>query len=129
MAAFDKIESGFPSLDQILDYIRLGDNVVWQVSAVEEFRMFAEPFVRQAVADGRRVIYIRFAQHRPVLDCLDGVKVCRFNPDRGFEAFTVAIHDCVSQEGREAFYVFDCLSELQSVWYTDLMRHDGLHGA
>ena len=121
MAAFDKIESGFPSLDRILDYIRLGDNVVWQVSAVEEFRMFAEPFVRQAVAAGRRVIYIRFAQHRPVLDCLDGVKVCRFNPDRGFEAFTVAIHDCISQEGREAFYVFDCLSELQSVWYTDLM--------
>ena len=41
-------------------------------------------------------------------------------PDRGFEAFTVAIHE-KSPEGREAFYIFDCLSELQSVWYTDLM--------
>ena len=44
-----------------------------------------------------------------------------FNPDDGFETFTVAIYDQITQEGRDAFYVFDCLSELQSVWYTDLM--------
>ena len=43
MAAFDKIFSGYPQMDEILDYIRLGDNVVWQVTDIEEFRMFAEP--------------------------------------------------------------------------------------
>ena len=58
MAAFDKIPSGHPQLDEILDYIRLGDNVVWQVSSIDEFRIFAEPFARQAVRDGRNVIYI-----------------------------------------------------------------------
>lgn len=121
MAAFDKICSGFPGMDEILDYIRLGDNVVWQVSDMEEFRLFAEPFARQAVKDGRNVIYIRFAQHEPVLRNLEGIKVHEFNPDRGFEAFTVAIHQEITREGRDAFYVFDCLSELQSVWYTDLM--------
>ena len=31
MAAFDKILSGYPSLDDFLDNIRLGDNVVWRV--------------------------------------------------------------------------------------------------
>lgn len=121
MAAFDKVCSGFPSMDDILDFIRLGDNVVWQVSDVEEFRFFAEPFARQAVRDGRNVIYIRFAQHAPVLKDLSGIKVREFNPDKGFEAFTVAIHEEITLEGRDAFYVFDCLSELQSVWYTDLM--------
>lgn len=30
MAAFDKICSGYPQVDEILDHIRLGDNVVWQ---------------------------------------------------------------------------------------------------
>lgn len=45
----------------------------------------------------------------------------RFDPDEGFEAFTVAIHEEITRQGREAFYIFDCLSELQSVWYTDLM--------
>ena len=34
MAAFDKVKSGFPKMDEILDYIRMGDNVVWQVSDI-----------------------------------------------------------------------------------------------
>lgn len=121
MAAFDPINCGFPGLDRALDHIRLGDNVVWQVSSVEEFAFFARPFVRQAVADGRRVLYIRFAQHPPLLNDLTGVELCEYDPDAGFETFTVAIHDKITGAGRDAFYVFDCLSELQSVWYTDLM--------
>ena len=32
MAAFEKIDSGFPQMDAVLDHIRLGDNVVWQIS-------------------------------------------------------------------------------------------------
>ena len=75
MAAFDKICSGYPQMDRILDYIRLGDNVVWQISELDEFRMFAEPFARRAVSDGRNVIYIRFAQHEPVLKDMNGIKV------------------------------------------------------
>lgn len=81
MAAFDKIPSGFPQMDEILDSIRLGDNVVWQISDLEEFRTFAEPFARRAVRDGRNVIYIRFAQHEPVLQDLTGIQVRHFNPD------------------------------------------------
>ncbi len=121
MAAFDKIQCGYPQLDAILDHIRIGDNVVWQVTDIDEFRMFAVPFVRQAAADGREIIYVRFARHAPVLTDLTGVRLVEFDPDAGFEAFTVAIHDEITRAGREAFYVFDCLSELQSVWYTDLM--------
>ena len=121
MAAFDRILSGYPQMDEILDNIRLGDNVVWRVSNLDEFRFFAEPYVRQAVADGREVIYIRFAQHEPLIKDLTGVDVCHFDPDEGFETFTVAIHDEIARRGYDAFYVFDCLSELQSVWYTDLM--------
>lgn len=121
MAGFDKICSGYPQMDEILDSIRLGDNVVWQISELDEFRRFAEPFARQAVLDGRNVIYIRFAQHEPVLKDLSGIKVREFDPDEGFEAFTVAIHEEITRQGIDAFYVFDCLSELQSVWYTDLM--------
>ncbi len=121
MPAFEKIQCGFPGLDRALDSIRLGDNVVWQVSSLEQFQHVARPFVRQALADGRQVLYIRFAQHPPLLEEQPGVQVCSYDPDQGFEAFTVAIHDRITQAGREAFYVFDCLSELQSVWYTDLM--------
>ena len=46
MAAFEKVKSGMPGLDSVLDYIRLGDNVVWQVTDLEEYRYFVIPFVR-----------------------------------------------------------------------------------
>lgn len=120
MASFDRIESGFPGLDAALDSIRLGDNVVWQVTDVDEFCLFAEPFARQAVKDGRNVVYVRFAQHKPLLKNMEGIRLFEVNPDEGFESFTVKIHDEITRQGRDAFYVFDCLSELQSVWYTDL---------
>lgn len=121
MAAFDRIKSGFPQMDELLDSIRMGDNVVWQVNTIDEFRFFAMPFVEQAIRDKRDIVYIRFAQHAPILEDQSGVQVVRFDPDKGFEAFTVAIHDEITRHGKDAFYVFDCLSELQSVWYTDLM--------
>ncbi len=119
--AFEPVPSGCPGLDQALDYLRLGDNVVWQVSTLEEYRMFAEPFARQAVADGRKMVYIRFGRHDPVLSDLTGITVKTFDPEEGFEAFTVRIHEEINRLGREVFYVFDCLSGLQSAWYTDLM--------
>jgi hypothetical protein len=121
MAAFDKIFSGNDSLDQALDFIRLGDNVVWQVSDLEEFRFFVEPYVRQAINDGRNLNYIRFAGHEPILPEMPGLKIHHFDPDQGFEAFTVAIYNRIKEEGFDAFYVFDSLSELQAAWYTDLM--------
>ena len=121
MAAFDKVPSGLPGLDSVLDYIRMGDNVVWQVTDLADFRYFVLPFVRQSLADGRNLIYIRFAQHEPLLSPMPGLKIYQFDPDQGFEPFTVAIHNVITKEGRDAFYVFDSLSELQSAWYTDLM--------
>lgn len=121
MSAFERILSGFPDIDRLLDNIRLGDNVVWRVKSLDEFRCFAEPFAEQALADGRTVIYMRFAGHEPLLRPRPGLKIREFDPDKGFEAFTVDIYNCITENGRKAFYVFDSLSELQSVWYTDLM--------
>ena len=121
MAAFEKVKSGMPGLDSVLDYIRLVDNVVWQVTDLEEYRYFVIPFVRQALEDKRNLIYIRFAQHERILPEMDGVKTYQFDPDEGFEKFTVSIHNVITKEGRDAFYIFDSLSELQSAWYTDLM--------
>ncbi len=121
MGAFEKIKSGWPGMDELLDSIRMGDNVVWSVSSLDDFRYFAIPFAEQAIKDGRNLIYMRFGGHEPILTPRDGLKIYEFDPDQGFEAFTVDIYNCITREGRDAFYVFDSLSSLQSVWYTDLM--------
>ena len=44
-----------------------------------------------------------------------------------FEDFTVNIHNLIEREGRDAFYVFDCLSELEEAWATDLMMGNFFH--
>ena len=121
MAAFDRVLSGIPAMDQVLDHIRMGDNVVWRVSDLDEFRCFAVPFVEQAKKDGRNIIYFRFASHPELVpECPEVKRICVPLSHR-FETFTVEIHKAIEQEGRDAFYVFDCLSELQTAWATDMM--------
>lgn len=39
MAAFERVLSGIPEMDKALANIRLGDNVVFRVSDLSEFRM------------------------------------------------------------------------------------------
>ena len=121
MAAFDRILSGIPEMDKALDNIRLGDNVVWRVSDLSEFRLFMEPYVKQAIKDKRKIIYFRFAGHEPFITDSPEVKTIKIPLTHRFENFTVEIHNAIEKEGRDAFYVFDCLSELQAAWATDLM--------
>ncbi|WP_407422287.1 PEP/pyruvate-binding domain-containing protein [Methanobrevibacter sp.] len=144
MAAFDRVKSGIPGLDKALDNIRLGDNVVWNVTNLNEFSYFVNPYVKQAKEDNRNLIYIRFANHPPLIEMTDedfrlldieqnnpdtefsmierdGIKIYKVDPYKQFETFTLEVHRIIEKEGLDAFYVFDCLSDLQAVWSTDLM--------
>ena len=67
MAAFERVKSGIPAMDQVLDNIRLGDNVVWRVSDLKEFHYFLDPYIEQAIEDHRNIIYVRFASHPPLV--------------------------------------------------------------
>lgn len=49
MAAFDRVRSGIPEMDAAIDNIRLGDNVVWRVSDLEQFKLFMRPYVEQGL--------------------------------------------------------------------------------
>ena len=121
MAAFDRVLSGIPQMDVNFDNIRLGDNVVWRVDDLEQFKLFMKPYVNQAIRDNRNLIYFRFASHEPLLEEQPGLKIINVELNHRFENFTVEIHEHIRREGRDAFYVFDCLSELQTAWATDLM--------
>jgi pyruvate,water dikinase len=118
--AFEKVPSGYPSFDNAVDHIRMGDNVVFQVSRLKEYRFFVDAFVRQSKKDGRRLVYIRFATHEELVAPDDAYRYT-LDPSEGFEVFATKVHNIISEEGRGVFYVFDCLSELQVAWAADLM--------
>lgn len=104
-----------------MDSIRFGDNVVMQVTNLDDYKKMVQAFARQAILDKRNISYIRFAEHEPILAAQEGLKIYQLSAGKGFEPFTVEVHEIIEKEGREAFYVFDCLSDLQAAWSTDLM--------
>lgn len=115
------ISTGLPGLDQVLDGLRIGDNVVWRVTDLEDYRRFVTPFVESATAAGRQIIYLRFGQHDPLLVPAPGIRIIEVDARDGFESFTARIWELVETWGRGAFYVCDCLSDLLNAWATDTM--------
>ncbi|MGB7982258.1 MAG: PEP/pyruvate-binding domain-containing protein [Candidatus Nanopelagicales bacterium] len=121
MAEQEIVSTGLPGLDAILNGLRMGDNVVWRVEDLEDYRAFVDPFVASALADARRVVYVRFARHAPLFEPGGAVIVHDLDAYRGFEPFTVRLHTILAQEGPGVCYVFDCLSDLLDAWATDAM--------
>ena len=113
------VPTGIPELDEVLQGLVLGDNVVWQVDGLGDYAYFAQPFARQAIADGRKCVYIRFAEHSPILQAGPGLTIVEVDPSAGFDAFSREVHRIVHDLGREVFYVLDNLSSLVEEWTTD----------
>src|SRR5512133_210968 len=116
-----ELTTGLPGLDQALKGILPGDNIVWQVDAMEDYMAVAPPYVNAGLQSGRKVIYFRFASHPPVILPDRSIETHELDPAEGFETFIAKIHAVIEAAGRGALYVFDCLSELAADWYSDSM--------
>jgi hypothetical protein len=122
MAQVDaQLSTGLPGLDRVLKGLIPGDNIVFQVSRVEDYAPFIEPYCTDARAKGHKLIYFRFAKHPPLLDESVGAEIVSLNPEAGFESFISGIHKTIERTGRGGFYVFDCLSDLAVDWCSDQM--------
>ncbi|HQO03481.1 MAG TPA: PEP/pyruvate-binding domain-containing protein [Spirochaetota bacterium] len=121
MKTLSKISTGLASLDKVCNGLRLGDNVVWQVDEIDDYRSFAVLYAEKALKDNRRLIYIRFALHDPILRDNQCSEMYYLDAFSGFESFSTEVHTIIKREGKEVYYVFDCLSDLQSAWANDLM--------
>ena len=113
--------TGINGLDDVLTGLEKGDNVVWQVDCIEDFAAFVDPYVERAKQQQRRLVYMRFADHQLLVKPGAGVRICNLDAGSGFEAFTTQVHEIIADEGKEVYYVFDCLSNLLGAWATDLM--------
>ena len=113
------VTSGVAGFDQLVDGLRLGDNVVWQVDELSQYVRFARPFVQRCLKDGHACYYLRFGGHAPVVPPMDGLKLIQLDPAPGFDRFSSQVHRTVESLGRYACYVFDNLSELVVDWATD----------
>ena len=122
MAAIDaQVSTGLAGLDRVFRGVMAGDNIVWQVDSIEDYRPLVEPFCRYAREKGRRLVYFHFARHAALVPEGPGVEIHTLDPGKGFELFLTAIHKTIELTGRGAYYVFDGLSDLVADWYSDQM--------
>ncbi|MBU2257786.1 MAG: hypothetical protein KJ926_01550 [Candidatus Omnitrophica bacterium] len=115
------VSTGLKGLDKVINSLRLGDNVVWQIDSIDDYADFVRPFVKSALEEKRRLVYIRFAHHKPLLPDKKEITVYKLDAFSGFESFSTQLNSIITKEGKEVFYVFDCLSDLLSAWSNDLM--------
>jgi len=115
------LSTGLPSLDEALRGLITGDNIVWQVEDVAHYAPFVNAFVTSVLARGRPLVYFRFADLPPLITDNPLVEIRHLDPGEGFEHFVLAVHETIDLMGREACYVFDCLSDLVADWYSDTM--------
>jgi hypothetical protein len=115
------LSTGINGLDSIIKGLRQGDNVVWQVDDIDDYIALARPFAENAVREKKKVIYMRFACHREVLEPSNDIIRYELDAHHGFEHFSTKVHSIIAKHGQGAYYVFDCLSGLLSAWATDLM--------
>ena len=113
--------TGLKGLDKTVCDLKKGDNVVWQVDSIEDYSHFVTPYIKKALEDKRNIVYMRFAQHKALIENQPDLTIYQLDAKGGFESFSTQVHAIISQEGTEAYYVFDCLSDLLSAWATDLM--------
>ncbi|MEA2108799.1 MAG: PEP/pyruvate-binding domain-containing protein [Pseudomonadota bacterium] len=112
--------SGIEALDEMLQGIIAGDNVVWQVDNLKDVMPFVHAFCRWVHRDRKKLVYFRFASHEALVPDEFEAEVHTLNAKAGFEQFITEILNVVEKSGKHGVcYVFDCLSGLAKDWYSD----------
>lgn len=121
MKLHERVSTGMAGFDKTIDMLRMGDNVVWQIDSIDDYLEVVRPYIRKAREDCRRIVYVRFGSHPPVVEETRDIQIYKVDASQGFEQFATAVHQIAEKEGEKVFYVFDCLTELLEFWYSDLM--------
>ncbi|MBP7274751.1 MAG: pyruvate, phosphate dikinase [Kiritimatiellae bacterium] len=121
LSSSEPLTTGLPGLDRVLQGVMPGDNIVWQVEQMDDYRALVLPYADAALRQRRPFVYFRFASHSPLLAETPGLEIHELHPEAGFEQFTTDVHTVIRSHGPGAVYVFDGISELAAAWRSDQM--------
>ncbi len=113
------VSTGYPQLDDTVQGLRWGDNVVFLVEQLADYAALARRFVARMVQDGQPAVYVRFAPHPPLFAPQAGLDIVHVDPSAGFDLFSAQINRLIERHGRRVSYAFDSLSALVDRWATD----------
>lgn len=62
-----KVSTGINGLDNLIDHIYLGDNVVWEVDSGTSYEIFIKKFIEASAKESKDIIYINYNKSVPTL--------------------------------------------------------------
>lgn len=124
MSRLEKAKTGLVGLDNILQNVREGETVVWEIIDGDDYAYFAERLAAEGIAEGRNVLYFRFSDHPPVLSEIAGLEIREMDLTEGFESFTVNVCNILEKQDPGTYFIFDCISDLQADWAADFMMRN-----
>ena len=115
------LSTGLPALDRVLKGLMPGDNSSGRWTRSTTTGPFVEPFCRNAVAAGKRLVYFRFAKHAPLVPADCRAEVHELDPRGGLRAVHQRHPPGHRNRAGRGAHVFDCLSDLAVDWCSDRM--------
>ncbi len=113
--------TGIRALDDLIHGLRAGDNVVWKVDSARDYDAMVQPYWREALRNGHKVVYFRFAKHKPLVSEDAAVTWVSVNPELGFEQFITLVHSTIRESGAGCHCVFDMFTDLVRDWFSERM--------
>lgn len=119
--SFSPAASVQPDLNSLLSLSGEPASALWCATELQNFSALIGPLAAAAAEQGRRIVYFHFTrQTLPVTDIPD-LEICGIELSHRYEQFTTAVYNRILQSDGGELFLFDCLSELQTAWATDLM--------
>ena len=64
----ERITTGIHGLDHNIDFLRAGENVIWQIDDIAEYIYVANRFVTSIARTHARIVYICFSGDQEIID-------------------------------------------------------------
>ncbi len=116
-----RTEASRPDLNTLLSLSGEPASALWCVTELQDFAALSIPLITAASQKGRHAVYFHFAAQTLPVTAIPGTEVCVIELSHRFEHFTTAVYSRILQEEEGTLFLFDCLSDLQTAWATDLM--------
>jgi pyruvate, water dikinase len=113
-----RVTTGIPVVDELIDGLRWGDNVVWQVTNTMEYSWLVRPFVDSATKNNVDIIYVHFDEY-PIGGLDKQCRVVPIDPSQEFDFFYRYVRELMETSGKKIYYVFDTISILARHWGSD----------
>jgi len=114
------LSTGLKEMDRLLGGLKPGDNIVWLVPSMDEYKLFLEPFISHAKECKFTLIYVSIDSSLTDIIGRD-VETFHISEYNQISSLIKDIKTLIEEKGRGTHYVFDPLTLFKNRWGEDAL--------